>query len=313
MFQRYEVVTNAAREGARLAVLPGYSLPRMCRPRVAAYLSSGRVPTTATNPNVDRRGRVDSGGRRTAADQRETRHGYLHLHISVPERPVGVLRFARRGSAQGRLGDAHRSRFVESRRRRSNESEQTHSGGGRSSRCCWQRWPVSACIAWCRRARAARQRRARRSTSSSRSIRCRSATRLTKDHVKLVKWPAETQVPGAFAKVDDVVDRGLIATVEENEPLIAAKLAPLEAGAGLPPSIPTGHARRLGQGQRSGRRGRLRRPRHSRRRHGHADEPPGAAGEHDPRGRQQCPGAHRGHPHTTRRTPRTANRFPRPW
>ena len=65
-------------------------------------------------------------------------------------------------------------------------------------------------------------------------------TRLTKDHVKLVKWPADTQVPGAFAKVDEVLDRGLIATVEENEPLIAAKLAPLEAGAGLPPSIPQG-------------------------------------------------------------------------
>jgi pilus assembly protein CpaB len=65
-------------------------------------------------------------------------------------------------------------------------------------------------------------------------------TRLTKDHVKLVKWPADTQVPGAFAKADEVLDRGLIATVEENEPLIAAKLAPLEAGAGLPPSIPQG-------------------------------------------------------------------------
>ena len=65
-------------------------------------------------------------------------------------------------------------------------------------------------------------------------------TRLTKDHVKLVQWPAETQVPGAFATVEEVVDRGLIATVEANEPLIAAKLAPLGAGAGLPPSIPPG-------------------------------------------------------------------------
>jgi pilus assembly protein CpaB len=65
-------------------------------------------------------------------------------------------------------------------------------------------------------------------------------TRLTADHVKLVKWPADTQVPGVFAKVDEVLNRGLIATVEENEPLIAAKLAPLEAGAGLPPSIPEG-------------------------------------------------------------------------
>jgi pilus assembly protein CpaB len=64
--------------------------------------------------------------------------------------------------------------------------------------------------------------------------------RLTKDDVKLVKWPADTQVPGVFAKMDEVLNRGLIATVEENEPLIAAKLAPLEAGAGLPPSIPEG-------------------------------------------------------------------------
>ena len=65
-------------------------------------------------------------------------------------------------------------------------------------------------------------------------------TRLTRDHIKVAKWPAETQVPGAFAKVEDVLDRGLIATVEENEPLTAAKVAPLEAGAGLPPSIPPG-------------------------------------------------------------------------
>ena len=51
MFQRYEVVTNAAREGARLAVLPGYATADV-QARVAAYVSSGRVPTTGTNPNV---------------------------------------------------------------------------------------------------------------------------------------------------------------------------------------------------------------------------------------------------------------------
>jgi pilus assembly protein CpaB len=65
-------------------------------------------------------------------------------------------------------------------------------------------------------------------------------TRLTADHVKLVKWPAETQVPGAFKKIDDVVGRGVITTVAENEPLTDTKLAALEAGAGLPPSIPPG-------------------------------------------------------------------------
>jgi hypothetical protein len=51
MFQRYEVVTNAAREGARLAVLPGYGNTDV-QARVAAYLSSGRVPTTVSNPIV---------------------------------------------------------------------------------------------------------------------------------------------------------------------------------------------------------------------------------------------------------------------
>lgn len=51
MFQRYEVVTNAAREGARLAVLPGYGTTDV-QARVAAYVSSGRVPTSGTNPSV---------------------------------------------------------------------------------------------------------------------------------------------------------------------------------------------------------------------------------------------------------------------
>jgi len=65
-------------------------------------------------------------------------------------------------------------------------------------------------------------------------------TRVTADHVTVVKWPASNPVPGAFTKVEDVVNRGLIATVDQNEPLTETKLAPLEAGAGLPPSIPPG-------------------------------------------------------------------------
>jgi Flp pilus assembly protein TadG len=51
MFQRFEVVTNAAREGARIAVLPGYGTADV-EARVATYVSSGRVPTTASNPTV---------------------------------------------------------------------------------------------------------------------------------------------------------------------------------------------------------------------------------------------------------------------
>jgi len=58
--------------------------------------------------------------------------------------------------------------------------------------------------------------------------------------VKLMAWPERTPVPGAFAKVEDVVNRGVIAQVLENEPITPTKLAPIGGGAGLPPTIPPG-------------------------------------------------------------------------
>ena len=53
---------------------------------------------------------------------------------------------------------------------------------------------------------------------------------LTESHVKLVPWPARSQVAGAFAKTQDVVNRGLIAAVAENEPITESKLAPRQSG-----------------------------------------------------------------------------------
>ncbi len=58
--------------------------------------------------------------------------------------------------------------------------------------------------------------------------------------VKLVPWPASSPVSGGYSKVEEVVNRGLIAPVVENEPLTSTKLASLESGAGLPPTIATG-------------------------------------------------------------------------
>jgi pilus assembly protein CpaB len=58
--------------------------------------------------------------------------------------------------------------------------------------------------------------------------------------VKLVAWPASSPVPKGFTTVESVLERGLIDAVVENEPLTESKLAPLEAGAGLPPSITEG-------------------------------------------------------------------------
>ena len=55
-YQMEQVLTNAAREGARVAVLPG-STSDQVQSRVVAYLNSGQVPNAATasvvlNPNV---------------------------------------------------------------------------------------------------------------------------------------------------------------------------------------------------------------------------------------------------------------------
>jgi len=47
MFQRYEVVTNAAREGARIASLPGYVEADVTQ-RVQDYLTAGGLTDTAT-------------------------------------------------------------------------------------------------------------------------------------------------------------------------------------------------------------------------------------------------------------------------
>ena len=65
-------------------------------------------------------------------------------------------------------------------------------------------------------------------------------TLVTKDDLKLVPWPAASLVPGSFADIDKVVNRGVIVAVSENEPLTESKLAPVGAGAGLPPTITEG-------------------------------------------------------------------------
>ncbi|MBP1685308.1 MAG: Flp pilus assembly protein CpaB [Deltaproteobacteria bacterium] len=63
---------------------------------------------------------------------------------------------------------------------------------------------------------------------------------ISRDDAKVVPWPAANPIAAGFSQVDQVVGRGLIAPVAENEPITEPKLAPREAGAGLAPSIPPG-------------------------------------------------------------------------
>ena len=63
---------------------------------------------------------------------------------------------------------------------------------------------------------------------------------VTRESVKVIDWPARTPLTGGFTSIDEVVDRGLVAPVVENELLTVNNLASREAGAGLPPMITEG-------------------------------------------------------------------------
>ena len=65
-------------------------------------------------------------------------------------------------------------------------------------------------------------------------------TILAANHLQVVPWPAANPLAGGFDAVEDVAGRGLIAPIVANEPVTESKLAPREAGGGLPPLIPAG-------------------------------------------------------------------------
>ncbi len=65
-------------------------------------------------------------------------------------------------------------------------------------------------------------------------------TALKKEDLTTLNFPEGTAPEGSFSKPDELLERGLIVPVVKNEPILAAKLAPKEAGAGLPPVIPEG-------------------------------------------------------------------------
>ena len=67
-----------------------------------------------------------------------------------------------------------------------------------------------------------------------------TGTLINKNDVKLVPWPASSPVARGFKKIEEVVNRGTLSAVALNEPITEGKLAPIEAGGGLPPSITEG-------------------------------------------------------------------------
>ncbi len=65
-------------------------------------------------------------------------------------------------------------------------------------------------------------------------------TALEADHLRVVQFPQGQSPEGAFSTSEEILGRGVISPLVKNEPIIPAKLASKEAGAGLPPIIPEG-------------------------------------------------------------------------
>ena len=58
--------------------------------------------------------------------------------------------------------------------------------------------------------------------------------------LKMVAWPAENTPPGAFTKIEEVVDRVAMGNILVEEPVLAGRLAARGSGLGLSPIIPSG-------------------------------------------------------------------------
>jgi pilus assembly protein CpaB len=65
-------------------------------------------------------------------------------------------------------------------------------------------------------------------------------TPLTAQDLALITWPVNSPLEGSFSRIQDCVGRSLITPISKNEPILQGKLAPREAGVGLPAAIPVG-------------------------------------------------------------------------
>jgi Flp pilus assembly protein TadG len=87
LFQRFEVVTNAAREGARVGILPGYDIPDI-QARVGSYfaaagLTAAYPPPTVLYENVE----VTPGGPTMSVVRVNVQYPHQFLFVG----PIAVL------------------------------------------------------------------------------------------------------------------------------------------------------------------------------------------------------------------------------
>src|SRR6476469_3929500 len=61
-----------------------------------------------------------------------------------------------------------------------------------------------------------------------------------REDLRVIEWPANSVPANAIANPEEIIGRGRVMPVIENEPILPMKLASKEAGGGLPPVIPPG-------------------------------------------------------------------------
>jgi pilus assembly protein CpaB len=63
---------------------------------------------------------------------------------------------------------------------------------------------------------------------------------ITRDDMKVVEWPANAVPANAITNTSELMGRGIVMPMIQNEPFLPMKLASKEGGAGLPPAITPG-------------------------------------------------------------------------
>ena len=93
--QVWQLLTNAAREGARVAVLPG-STPAVVQNRVLAYMAAGGLENRALNQiNIVSNAQIDMGGTPVSASQITISYPYSFMLLNP------VMQLIAPGSAVG--------------------------------------------------------------------------------------------------------------------------------------------------------------------------------------------------------------------
>jgi pilus assembly protein CpaB len=63
---------------------------------------------------------------------------------------------------------------------------------------------------------------------------------LRREDIRIIDWPANAVPANAISDPKEVIGRGIVLPMIQNEPILPMKLASTEAGSGLPPAIPPG-------------------------------------------------------------------------